>query len=379
MRKRRRVLSVSILIAAVLWFAVTVGVFIVRRQTTRSAGAPDPQPAAAPLSSGAAGSGGPMGSGSAATDPAAAPAPFATAPEGVRAEGEVVVRGRWGGGPGQFGRRREAESSPEGPMALHAGRAGELLILDQVNRRVERYKDGTRTGSLAMGGDTLQDLAVGAEGRVALLDRFVDKSVQIYSADGKLQNEVGLTGPGVPEPGHVTGVFADEDGVYVEREHGSVVRIADGSGATDPARSELPGRPSRDGALFIAAALLDRAAGTVVVRAFTRATQKPAWERSVQLEAPVVQILMLDSDRQGRVYLAATIGHEDPKPPYKLVDESITAVRLGTGGVERGRLRLPPLPDVEESVRPLSVDDAGDLYLMATRPEGLEIRRYRFP
>lgn len=376
MRKRRRVLSVSLVIAAILWFGLTVVVFVMRWQAARSRGASGPHQSAVPPASGTVGS---SESGLPVPDRAAAPAPAAAAPPGVRAEGEVVLRGRWGGGPGQFGRRREAESSPEGPMALHAGRAGELLILDQVNRRVERYKDGARTSSLSMGGDTLQDVAVGAEGRIALLDRFVDKSVQVYGADGKLQNEVGLTGPGIPEPGLVTGVFADDDGVYVEREHGSVVRIADGSGATDPARSELPGRPTRDGTLFIAAALLDRAAGTVVVRAFARATQKPAWERSLQLEAPVVQILMLDSDRQGRVYLAATIGHEDPQPPYKLVDESITAVRLGSGGLERGRLRLPPLPDVEESVRPLSIDDAGDLYMMAPRPEGLEIRRYRFP
>lgn len=377
MRKRSR--SVSLLLFAGLWFLLVVGLFVLRTLSTRSVGAPAPQTATTQIPSGAVGAGGPSGSGSASADPAAAPSPGAPAPSGVRTEGEVVLRGRWGGAPGQFGRRREAEASPEGPMALYAGRAGELSILDQVNRRVERYKDGARTGGLAMGGDTLQDLAVGAEGRVALLDRFVDKSVQVYGADDKLQNEVGLAGPGVPEPGHVTGVFADDDGIYVEREHGSVVRIADGSGASDPARTELPGRPSRDGTLFLAAALLDRAAGTVVVRAFARATQKPAWERSLQLEAPVVQILMLDSDRQGRVYLAASIGHEDPRPPYKLIDESITAVRLGSGGVERGRLRLPPLPDVEESVRPLSIDDAGDLYVMAPRPEGLEVRRYRFP
>lgn len=378
MRKRSRGRSISLLLLAGIWFSLVVGIFVLRTLFTRSAGAPAPQTATAQNPASAVGAGGPAGSGSASAE-AAAPAPGVPAPSGVRAEGEVVLRGRWGGGPGQFGHRREAEASPEGPMALHAGRAGELLILDQVNRRVERYKDGARQGGLSMGGDTLQDLAVGAEGRVALLDRFVDKSVQVYGADGKLQNEVGLAGPGVPEPGHVTGVFADEDGIYVEREHGSVVHIADGSGASDPARTELPGRPSRDGTLFIAAALLDRAAGTVVIRAFARATQKPAWERSLQLEAPVVQILMLDSDRQGRVYLAAAIGHEDPQPPYKLVDESITAVRLGSGGVERGRLRLPPLPAVEESVRPLSVDDAGDLYVMAPRPEGLEVRRYRFP
>ncbi|MFO0579560.1 MAG: hypothetical protein U1A78_36645 [Polyangia bacterium] len=358
-------------LAAVLLLGGTVALFLGRRDATHrvaapaadvaaTAPAPGPAPAAVPA-------------------PAAASAPPTAEAAGGRARGEVVVRGTWGSAPGQFGRRREAESSPEGPMALWAGAPGELLVLDQINRRVERYRDGRRVGGLLAGGDTMQDLAVGPEGRVALLDRFVDKSVQVYSPDGKLQNEVTLAGAAIPEPGLVTGVFADSDGFYVEREHGTVVRIADGSGASLSERQELPGRPSRDGHLILAAALLDRAAGTVRVRAFQRATLQPLWERAVQLEAPVLHILLLDSDRSGRVYVAAAIGHEDPNPPYKLVDESITAVRLDSGGSERGRLHLPPLPDADEAMRPLAVDDSGDLFVMAPTPQGLELRRYRFP
>lgn len=356
-------------VAAVLLLGVTATLFWLRRAPTHRGTTADvaaPATAAAPAPAVTAA-------------PAAASAPPNAAVPVERARGEVVVRGAWGSAPGQFGRRREAESSPEGPMALWAGAPGELLVLDQTNRRVERYRDGRRVGGLATGGDTMQDLAVGPEGRVALLDRFVDKDVQVYGPDGKLQNEVTLAGTGVPEPGLVTGVFADADGFYVEREHGAVVRIADGSGASLSERQELPGRPSRDGRLILAAALLDRTAGTVRVRAFQRATLQPLWERAVQLEAPVLHILLLDSDRAGRVYVAAAIGHEDPNPPYKLLDESITAVRLDSGGSERGRLRLPPLPDADESLRPLTIDDSGDLFVMAPTPQGLEIRRYGFP
>jgi hypothetical protein len=358
-------------VVAVLLLGVTAALFWLRKSPADRGAAQAPNGA---VSATATGTSSATAAAPADTGPAAAPST-----KSARGEAVVVVKGTWGSAPGQFGRRREAESNPEAPMALAAGAPGELLVLDQVNRRVERYRDGRRIGSLATGGDTLQDLAVGPEGRVALLDRFVDKSVQVYGPDGKLQNEVTLTGPGVPEPGLVTGVFADPDGFYVEREHGTVVRVADGSGASTGERTELPGRPSRDGRLILAAALLDRAAGTVRVRAFHRATLQPAWERALQLEAPVLHILLLDSDRAGRVYLAAAIGHEDPNPPYKLLDESITAVRLDSGGSERGRLRLPPLPDADETLRPLAVDDGGDLFVMAPTPQGLEIRRYGFP
>ena len=70
----------------------------------------------------------------------------------------------------------------------------------------------------------------------------------------------------------MTGVFADDKGVYVEREHTALVRIADGQGRSDPGREELPGRPTRDGRLFIAASIADRAGGLASVRAFDRAT-----------------------------------------------------------------------------------------------------------
>lgn len=365
-------LSRRLLWVAVLLLLVVIGLSVQRLRPQRRAAPTEPSAAPALAHPASLPPGG---------APAGAPPPGSAAPGAATLStvGQLIVRGGWGSAPGKFGRRHEAESSPEGPMALHVGAPGEIAVLDQVNRRVELYRDGERRGSLATGGDTLQDLAIGAEGRVALLDRFVDKSVQVYGPDGKLQNEVALAGPLLPEPGLVTGVFADSGGVYVEREHGSILRIADGSGQTDPARSELPGRPSRDGTLLLTAALLDRAAGTLVVRAFARASLQLVWERPLQLEAPVLHILMLDSDRAGRIYVAAAIGHEDPSPPFKLLDESITAVRLGSGGSERGRLRLPPLPDAAESVRPLSVDDAGDLYVMAARPEGLEVRRYRFP
>ena len=53
------------------------------------------------------------------TDPEAATPPAAASPatprpaDPARARAEVVVKGAWGSAPGQFGRRREAESSPE--------------------------------------------------------------------------------------------------------------------------------------------------------------------------------------------------------------------------------------------------------------------------
>jgi hypothetical protein len=130
--------------------------------------------------------------------------------------------------------------------------------------------------------------------------------------------------------------------------------------------------------MFINAAIADPAQGQLVVRAFDRATGKPLWVRPLQLGAPIVHILMLDSDRNGRVYVAADVGHESANPPYQLVDEWITVVRLDGGGEPRGSIEVPPIDVPDESMRPLTIDDEGNLYVMRPGPNGLTINRYSF-
>src|SRR5262249_14147853 len=156
-----------------------------------------------------------------------------------------------------------------------------VAIVDQVNRRVQRFQGGRPVATLDVGGDTVQDLVLAAGGRTVLLDRLADRNLQVYSASGRLENEMALEGPGVPEGGGVTGVFADDQGIYVEREHAALVRVAARAGHTDRQRIELPGRPTRDGRLLVSAAIVDRAAGVVMVRAFDRATLAPAWQQQV--------------------------------------------------------------------------------------------------
>lgn len=359
------------LVVAVL--VIALGVYLVTRTRAPVAGdpkdAPPPVAVAAPI---------------AAPPP---PLPVAARSDGGAAKiaapgkgkGEKVIEGAWGSALGQFGRRAESESNPEAPMAMIAGAGGEVAIVDQVNRRVQRFKDGRPGAPIAIGGDTVQDLAAGTDGRTVLLDRLVDKNIQVYGADGKLLNEAPLVGKGIPEGGGVTGVFADKDGIYVEREHGPLVRIADANGNSDPARPEMPGRPTRDGRLLISAAIADREQGQVVVRAFDRASGQPTWTQPVQLAAPLLHIVLLDSDRQGMVYLAAATGHESPSPPYSILDEAITVVRLGTGGAPRGAIDLPPIQTADETFRPLSVGDDGSIWMMVPGKAGMTVLRYVFP
>ena len=305
--------------------------------------------------------------------------PAVAAPATAASKGTVVISGSYGSGDNQFGRRRDPESNPEAPMAIAAGPNGQLAVVDQVNRRILRYKDGKLVGTVSIGGDTVQDIAFSRDGKMLVLDRLVDGNVQVYGSDGKLMNEVALAGKGVTEGGGVTGVFSDDDGIYVERDHEAVVRIADASGKSDPNRPELVGRPSRDGRLLLAAAIADAANGDVLVSATDRSSGQPAWQQPIHLGIPIVHIITLDSDAAGLVYLAVDVGHETTSAPFQIYDERILVARLGSGGAPRGMLSIPPLPTADESFRPITVDDDGSVYVMAAGDNGLAVTRYVFP
>lgn len=291
------------------------------------------------------------------------------------AAGRVIVQGGWGAEAGQFGRRRDAESNPEAPMAL-AAQKGEVAVVDQINRRVQRFKDGKLAATIPFGGDTVQDMALAPGGRTVLLDRLADGTVQVYGADGKLENQVPIVGKGIDEGGDVTGVFADDSGIYVERQHGSVVRVADATGKSDADRPELLGRPSRDGRFLLQAELAGP--DQLLVRATDRSSGELAWVQTLQTDAPILHIVMLDSDRSGNVYAAAEVGRESAAPPYELTGVHIVALRLASNGAPRGQLSLPGLSAADETFRPLTVDDDGVLYLMLAQDGGLQVLRFTF-
>lgn len=319
----------------------------------------------------------------AAATPSAAPIPVSTstrAPLKVQARPApaptVIVRGAWGSRPGEFGRKLADESNPEAPMAIAAAGA-DTLVVDQVNLRIQRFRGGAPQGSIPIA-DSVQDVALGAEGRTIALDRLVDQNVKIYSAEGKLENEIPLAGKGIPSPAHTTAVISDDQGIWVESEHSTLVRVADAKGNADTERPELPGRPTRDGQRVISLAIRDAARGEIVVTSFQRSSLEAQWSQAFTLGHQVIEVLMLDSDRRGNVYFAAATVDEGPPPTFTVQNPSIALVRLDPSGALSGRLDVPGFVSGDETRRPLALDDEGAVLLMRPTETGLEIVRYRF-
>lgn len=359
--KRRQALALLVLLAAVALVAL-----LTWRQR---AGAPAGPGASTARASGpaSAGAGAPPIGAPAGAGAASAPA---SGPAGPRVE--IVFRAAWGGGPGELGHSRPQEGNPEGPMSFAVDRAGRVLVLDQVNSRVQLFAGGQPAKSVPLPADTFQDIEVGPHGDLVLLDRLARQSVVFAGAGGAVASEVGLGGAGVPEGGGVTGLFQRDDGTWVEVEHRDLVRVADASGRADPNRPAMPGRPSGDGRAFLRAALDGREAAVVLRRARDADAFAPL--ARVPFPAPILHLTALESDSRGRIFLAAALLRR-PTDEGSRPDEAELLAILGPDGVELGRVTLPPRRGPEEFYRPIRLGADGNVYQMSWDERGVTMRR----
>lgn len=282
---------------------------------------------------------------------------------------EGALRFGWGGGDSELGRKRRQEGNAEGPMSLVVDRDGTTLLLDQVNGRlVRRGRDGKPLKSIALPVNGAQDVAVGPDGKIAVLDRLVDKTVAIMDADGKVIGKLPLEGNGIGEGGGVTGVFVDGKKVYAEYEHGMLVLLGDTSGTIDKERSELPGRPSRDGMYLWSAGITDSDGGVLWIASLVRSSMEHRFTRQLKMGMPVRAIVLLDTDKQGTVYLATLV---------EAGQEAIllTCIAPADGHV-LGSIQLPASAMPEESFRDFTVLDEGGVLYQHRAEQGVTVSKY---
>jgi hypothetical protein len=319
---------------------------------------------AANATSGAAPNAG--GTGNAGGQPGAKPMPTPTAAPTTN----VFANEKWGSGLDELGRLTGKESNPEAPMSLAPGANGGVVVLDQVNGRLVKLgPDGKPIGEVRTTLNAPQDLAVGKDGTTAVLDRLADKSVQILGPDGKVLGALPVEGKGIPEGGSVTGVFVDGDKVYVEREHQQLVLIGDTSGRPSDARTEIPGRPTRDGKAYLNAWIDSPPTTSFYVTSTNREPQEHRFTRQVTLMETAIGLLLLDTDHAGIIYVGALGEAVDGT-------QSIVLVCLEPlHGEILGETTLPPSTMPEETFRTLIVQDGGGVMYALPTEGGEEILR----
>lgn len=276
----------------------------------------------------------------------------------------------WGGEEGQVGRHRPDEANPEGPMSLASDGHGGALVLDQVNGRVTHVDaSGKRAGSFKVPSRGAQDVATADDGTVAVLDRLGSKDVKLFDQNGAPRGVLTLEGKGIKESGAVTGVFTDGNKVYAETEHGPLTLLGTTDGVAGD-RTQIPGRPSRDGTSYISAGITSATDGRLWVSAITRATNQHRFTRELKMGTPVPSLLLLDSDKSGTIYLAMLAMPQENDPMVLL------SCLAGKDGAPIATLQIPANTMAEETFREFAVLDGGGVVHAELSESGVTYRRY---
>jgi hypothetical protein len=304
---------------------------------------------------------------------------LATAAAPARADEPVpapVVLAPWGDGDGELGRRGGEEQNFEGPLAFAVAPAGELFVLDQVNRRVARWSaDGAWAGATPIGSTTFEDLSLAPCGELVLLDRLVAQVVRVLALDGTVLGEAPVLGEGIPEGGGVTGVFARDDGVWLEYEHRWSVRVMDAGFAPTFYRWAVAGRPGGPGAVHVAAER--RTPDAVELWTIDRAAGQELARTTVRFAEPVDRIAGLGRDPAGCLVLAAHVLVEGPAPWFEVERSGFVVVSLGADLQEQARWTAPESHGPWEQGEVFELAADGAVWQAAFAEHGVEVRRWR--
>jgi hypothetical protein len=254
-------------------------------------------------------------------------------------------------------------------MSFAEGPDGSLVVLDQVHARLMRWGAGGHPlHPIPLPLETPQDLAIASDGTIAVLDRLVARQVTLLSPEGRELGSLPLEGEGVPEAGGVTAVIVDGEDVYVEREHGPLVRIGDIRGRAADERTEIPGRPSRDGESYLLAGLIEPAAGRFFVNSIARRTRRHRFTRDISVPLALRQILLLDTDREGVIYVA--VAGTPYGAPEEVEEGRLLCLAPGDGSTIGGAV-FSVNTDPEETMRDAIVLDAGGVLYAMRSAEGV--------
>ncbi len=303
--------------------------------------------------------------------------PTAIDDAGASRQGTLFASATWGSQAGQLGHERQQEANAEGPMSIATDAQGNVYVLDNINHRLVRYdRDGHPVNTIPLTQGSPQDVAIGRDGTIAVLDRQDSENVAIIGPDGTPRGTMALSGRGIGESGGVTALMVDGNDIYVEREHGPLVRLGDTSGTADTTRPEIPGRPTRDGQSYINAGLIDQQAGRFYVNSVARDTGDHRWTKELQIQLVILSIVLLDTDRQGIIYTAVVgvpPGSEEAEGNHDVVGLMCLDP---TDGHPIGQVALPPNTVPEESFRDMVVLDEGGVIYQHRDEHGVRLERY---
>ncbi len=280
------------------------------------------------------------------------------------------IGARFGSGLNDIGIITPKEANPEGPMSFALGKNGEISILDQINSRIQVFKEGKRIRTIPIPFKTFMDIDVLPDGKIALLDNLVKKAVYFLEPNGKFLHHLPLVGENVPYAPVVEGIYSvhsgDLAGIWLDL-GGRSVKIASLEGKAISDRISVSGKLTLDGKHLMRA---EKSGDVTAVISLSQEKFSTWAQYTINFDMYIAHLLGLWNDHDGRIYLGAFL-FKEPKA-------SNIFVVLTPEGKELGRVKLFVQKMPHEIHRSIQVSPDGHIYQMASDEKGVFVRRYHF-
>ena len=222
---------------------------------------------------------------------------------GVTGQGQVLVRGSPGTGPGQFGLQGNPSREDEdalGPPSFAVGPTGGLLVLDVLNGRIQRFDArGRHLGAFPVGRPGAEpvfesDVAVADDGGIFLVTESENPTLTQYDPSGKVL----LSGALPPSFKGVDQLLSVRGRPTFLMLNGQSVRAELGWGGIR-AEGPRPGLPAGD--VFVQ---VERAGRWSALVRFVAADGRVRRTVNLRSAVPVARVRLVGVNRRGDVVLA---------------------------------------------------------------------------
>jgi len=291
--------------------------------------------------------------------------------EGLSVEIFEILRAKIGSGPDEIGAIMPPEANPEGPMSFALSKDGEIYILDQINYRIQVFKDKKRIRTIPVPTKTaFLDIELLPGNKIAILDNLIKKAIYILSSEGEVISVIPLEGRLIHYANEVIEIYCIEEGkfsgIWANMSDRSVkIGSLDGTSITE--RISIPGKLSKNGKRVIRAEIIGES--TAVIHR-SKEENLSQWEPeiTVYFNMHVHYIMGPWTDINGNIYIFGA-GEDKGKFINKVVI-------LNPEGKEIGRINLFVQKAPHEIFHPVKVSPEGQIYQMAIIDKTLSVRKY---